>query len=588
MVYLNKASRYALFYTFTAFAERYTVMKKTPTPTPKRFHNLREMLDTVCKENPQKSAFYIKSGVKFRSITYSRLRSDTRSFGSTLMQRGLTGKKILLVGDNCYQWALSYLTVLCGLGIIIPIDKDAPDADICEIAKASSAAAVIYSPKYESKISALPKKLQRISFDEISVFCEHGMSYSDKELNEFDSLSIDADEVATILFSKSNSESAKGVMLSQRNLCAALEGLSIALPEEKDGITLALLPLHSAYESIMGLLSPISRGTAVAFIESIKSTMQNAKELSPTSIVCSPAIIERAYRKMWANIRKRNTEEKVTSLIKATDSIKIPALQKKAKKKLFSDIHNAFGGRLETIIIGGSSVDREVVSGMKSFGFNVIQAYGTAECSALIAITPKNASEKDGVGTVFPIGELKIAEPDGNGVGEICYRGDNVMLGYYKQEDLSKEIKQNGWIRTGDLGSIDSDGYLSIMGRKKNAISAPQNRRIYPEELETLISRIPYVKECIIIGIKKREGNSNDIVAIISPDRAYASEALGVYASRPMIKEKISASIADINSHLPQYKRISYSILLDDDIPKNPYKKIERSSLADFIIREYL
>ena len=546
------------------------------------------MLDTVCKENLQKPAFYIKSNAKFKPITYSRLRSDIRSLGAALTHRGLSGKKIMLLGDNCYQWSLTYLTALCGLGVIIPIDKEAPESDICEIAKFSGAAAIIYSTKYESKANALPKKIQRINFDEVLLLCEHGMSYSDKELHEFDCLSIDSDVTATIIFTKGTMGSSKGVMLSQRNLSAAIEGLCSALPQESDGVTLALLPLHYAYESIVGLLYPLSRGYAVAFAENLRATMQNAKEIAPTSIICSPTIIERAYKKIWSNINKRGIKDKVSSLIKGTDSIKVASLRKKTKKKVFSDIHNSFGGRLENIIVGGSHVDPEAISGMQAFGFNIIQTYGLTESASLAAITPQNAKIKGAIGTALPIGELKIADPDGNGVGEICSRGDNVMLGYYKQEELNKEVKQNGWIRTGDLGSIDSDGYLTVFGRKKNVIGASQGRNIYPEELETLLFRSPYVKECAVIAIKKAEKSSTDTVAVIYPDFAYAREILGVYSSRPMIKEKISTFVAEINAKLPQYKRISYFVLLDDEIPKNAYKKVERSMLPDYITREYL
>lgn len=565
--------------------ERIFIMKKVSSLPQKRYHDIREMLDLVCKERAQYPAVYIKSGTKYRHITYSRLRSDIRSLGATLTHRGLCGKKIILIGDNSYQWVLTYLTALCGLGIIIPIDKEAPEADICEIAKMSGAAAVIYSSKYEKTADSLPKKLQRISFDELSTLCEQGMLYSDSELREFDSISIDADATAAILFSKGTSGNAKGVMLSQRNLCAALEGLSLTLPEEADGIVLSLLPLHSAYESVVGLLSPLSRGIAVAFAESIKSAMQNAKEIAPTSIVCSSAIIERMHKKIWANIRKRRIEDKVSSLIKGTDSIKITALRKKTKKKVFADIHKAFGGRLESIIVGGSFVDPMSISCMQAFGFNVIQAYGLPEAASVTAIS----SAESGVGAVaLPVGELKIADVDGNGVGEICYRGDNVMLGYYKQDELNKEVKRNGWIRTGDVGSLDKDGKLTVLGRKKNAISVSLGRTVYPEELETILSRNPYVKECTVIGISNAKTGLTDTVAVISPDKTYAREILGVYSSRPMIKEKISALIADTNAHLPQYKRISYFILLDDEIPKDAYKKVERSTLPDYITREYL
>ena len=562
-------------------------MSKTKLSPKKRFHNLREMLDATCKKHAHKPAFYTKYGAKFRPTTYLKLRSDICSLGAALTHRGLLGKKIILLGDNSYQWALAYLTALCGLGIIIPVDKDAPESDICEIAKISGAAAIIFSSKYQAKADALPKKLQKISFEELSVLCEHGMSYSDRELREFDSISIDSDAVASIVFTKGTMGSSKGVMLSHRNFCAAIEGLSLSLPSEPDGLTLALLPMHSIFESVAGLLFPLSRGNAIAFAESIKNALQNAKELAPTSILCSPFIIERVHKKIWANIRRRKIDEKVASLIRAADAIKIPSLKRSAKNKLFADIHKSFGGRLKFIMVGGSFADSEAIEGMRAFGFNVISAYGLTECTALAAITPIDPVNKSAIGTALPIGELKIIEPDSNGVGEICYRGDNVMLGYYKHDDLNREIKQNGWIRTGDLGTIDKNGYLTVLGRKNNVICS-LGRKVYPEELEILLFRSSYVQECAVIGIKNEERATNDIVAVIYPNLAYAKEVLGLYASRPMIKEKISTLVTDINARLPQYKQISYFVLLDEEIPKNAYKKIERSTLPEFITREYL
>ena len=562
-------------------------MQKTKIPPKKRFHNLREMLDTTCKKHAHQPAFYTKSGAKFRPTTYLKLRSDICSLGAALTHRGLLGKKIILLGDNSYQWALAYLTALCGLGIIIPVDKDTPESDLCEITKISGAAAIIFSSKYQAKADALPKKLQKISFGELSVLCEHGMSYSDRELREFDSISIDSDAVAAIVFTKGTMGSSKGVMLSHRNFCAAIEGLSLSLPSEPDGLTLALLPMHSIFESVAGLLFPLSRGNAIAFAESIKNALQNAKELAPTSILCSPFIIERVHKKIWANIRRRKIDEKVASLIRATDAIKIPSLKRSAKNKLFADIHKSFGGRLEFIMVGGSFADSEAIEGMRAFGFNVISTYGLTECTALAAITPIDPVNKSAIGTTLPIGELKIIDPDSNGVGEICYRGDNVMLGYYKHDDLNREIKQNGWIRTGDLGAIDKNGYLTVLGRKSNVICS-SSRKVYPEELEILLFRSSYVQECAVIGIKNEERATNDIVAVIYPNLAYAKEVLGLYASRPMIKERVASLVADINARLPQHKQISYFVLLDEEIPKNAYKKIERSTLPEFIAREYL
>lgn len=562
--------------------------KKNLPCSKKRYHNVREMLDCICKESPSRPAFYQKLGGKYRPTTFSRLRSDIRSLGASLNHRGLFGKKIILLGENCYSWALTYLTALCGLGVIIPIDKDTPEEDLCSIAKVSGAAAIIYSPSYSKKVNSLPKKLQRISFDELNTLCEHGMSYSDKELNDFDSLSIDIDDIAALIFTSGTTGASKAVMLSQRNICSAIEGAITELPEDQDGIALALLPLHYVYQSLNGLLVPLSKGRAIAFSEGIRSTMQNVKEISPTSIICTPAVLEKLYKKICANIEKREIEEKVSKIIKATDSIKISSLRLAAKKKAFAEIHQSFGGRLKYIMIGGAPVDSEAVRGMESFGFTIVKSYGLAETVSLIAMTPKQAKSTAAIGTVISVGELKISDADGNGIGEICYRGDNVMLGYYKQEALNKEVKQNGWIHTGDLGSIDADGYLTVIGRKKNAIPALGKRWVYPEELEALISRNGYVKECAVIGIKNEDKGANDIVAVIYPDYAYAKERLGVYSSRPMIREKLGSAIADINTRLPAHKKISYFILLDEEIPKNAYKKIERSTLPEYITREYL
>lgn len=563
--------------------------KKNKQPcAKKRYHNVREMLDCACKENSAMPAFYFKTGTKYRSITFARLRSDIRSLGASLLHRGLHGKKIILIGENCYHWSLAYLTILCGLGVIIPINKESPEQDICSIAKISGASAVIYSTKYEKKVSTLPKKLQKISFDELPSLCEQGMSFSDKELHEVDSLSIDIDSLASVIFTAGTMGISKGVMLSQRNICSALEGLAHTLPDQKGGITLALLPLHYVYESISGLLAPLSRGSAIAFSEGIRSAMQNAKEISPTSIVCTPSVIEKLYKKIWANIAKRGIEEKVKKIIKITDAIKIKELRISAKKKLFAEIHESFGGRLEFIMIGGAPIDPDAVIGMAAFGFNIIQSYGLSECTSLVAITPENPKKSSAIGKVIPVGELKITDADGNGVGEICYRGDNVMLGYYKQDELNKEVKKNGWIHTGDLGSIDDEGYLTVMGRKKNAISVFNSKQVFPEELETIILRNGYVKECAVIGIKNEDKGSNDVVAVIFPDYAYSREVLGVYSSRPMIREKLGVVIADMNARLPAHKRISYFVLLEEEIPKNAYKKIERSTLPEYVSREYL
>ena len=563
-------------------------MKQNKTTAKKRYHNVKEMLDAVCWEHAQDPAFFYKQNSKYRPITYSRLRTDIRSLGAALLHRGLGGKKILLLGENSYAWCLTYLTALCGLGVIIPIDKETPAEDLCDIAKISGAAAIIYSKKYEQKAETLPKKLQKISFEEIFSLCDQAMTFSDKELHDFDLLSIDIDSMATLIFTSGTTGLSKGVMISQRNICSTLESLSHALPENISGASLAILPFHYTYESIAGLLFPLSYGGSVAFSDGVRSTVQNAKEISPTTIVCVSSIVEKTYRKIWANIKKRGIEEKVNKLIKTSNAIKIPALREKAKKKLFAEIHSAFGGELRYLIVSGAAIDPEVANGMKDFGFNLIKAYGLAECTSLVSITPYTDQKTISDGKVLSSGELKIVDPDPQGIGEIYYRGDNVMLGYYKHDELNKEIKQNGWIHTGDMGILDEDENLTVLGRKKNAIKTSSGKLVFPEELEPLLMRSPYVKECAIIGLKLDSKRSADVTAVVFPDYVYSRELLGVYSSRPMVKEKLTSAINELNAKLPAHKKITRLVLLDEEIPKNSYKKVLRQELPAFIIREYI
>ncbi len=558
--------------------------KKQQAPL-KKYHNVREMLDRTCWENASKPAFLYKQNSRYRPITYSRLRSDVHSLGAALAHRGLCGKKMILIGENSYPWCLAYLTALCGLGVIIPADKDTPKEDLCNIAKISGAAAVIYSKNLEDKTEALPKKLQRISFDELFELCEHAMSFSDKELHTLDHQSIDIDSLAALVFTSGTSGNAKGVMLSQRNICSALDGISRALPEEHGGATLSILPLHYIRESIAGILLPLSRGGAIAFSEEARSIMRNAKETSPTSILCNPQLIEKIYKKIWVNIRKRDIEEKVQKLIKASNAVKIPALKKKAKKKLFSELHNSFGGQLNYFIVSGGPIDPATVNGMREFGFNIIRAYGLAETTAFITVSSYEDQKDLSDGKVLSHGEIKIESPDSHGIGEICYRGDNVMLGYYKHEE---PIKKNGWIHTGDVGSLDENGNLTVLGRKKNSIPTASGKAVFPEELEYLIARSPFVKECAVIGLKTDQRRIPEICAVVFPDYIYSHELLGVYSSRPMVREKLSAVISETNAHLPAHKKITRLVLLDEEIPKSPYKKIIRSTLPEYVLREYI
>ena len=553
-----------------------------------RIHDLREMLQQNAKIYAARPLFYEKVNGEYAKTTYAQFYADVKFLGGALMRRGLEGKRIIVTGENCYAWCLSYMTAVCGLGVVIPVDKEIPAEELANIAKISGASAIIYSGKLEEKVAGIGKKVQKYTFDDIINICRSNDSCSTEDIEAYESRSIEIDEMAVLLFTSGTTGVSKGVMLSQRNLCCNIENLAKLVYLTSEDLALSVLPLHHVYECTAGFLYPMSRGAAIARSEGVRYIMKNLKETRPTKMICVPLLLETMYNKMWANIRKKGIEEKVKTVIKATNAIKPESLRMAAKRKVFAEIHESLGGRLNLLVSGGAPIDPQVLRGLRDFGFRVIQGYGLTECGPLAAVTPDTAPKDISAGVALPGGQLKIIDADSEGIGEICYRGDNVMLGYYKMPEETAQIKKNGWLHTGDLGYIDEDGYLIITGRKKNIIVTANGKNIFPEELETYLSRSNYIAECVVVGYMNEKKKDYDIVALIYPDYAYAREVLGEKVSDSAIYEKITEAVDEVNATVQTYKRIHMTIMRSEEFPKNSSRKIKRVGVADLAREEYL
>ncbi len=559
-------------------------MKKYKNYEVRPIENLKEMLYTSAATWPEKNAFLEKRDGVYEGITFNQYLLDVEGLGTELCARGLLGKRVIVTGENCYAWALAYMTVICGLGVVIPVDKEIPPEEIANIANVSEADAVIYSAKYEDKIKKIEKPLDFICFDELSGLCAAGREKINAGDRTYLDLEIDKNEMASLIFTSGTTGVSKGVMLSHHNISFNLTEMCQMIYIGPEDTFLSVLPLHHAYECTCGFLCQIYRGSTIAYCEGLRYIMKNMKEVHPTMILCVPLLIETMYHKIWANIRKNGMEKMVKKALAASNASRKIGID--LRKKLFSEIHETFGGKLRMMIAGGAAVDPDILKGLRDFGILAVQGYGLTECAPLAAVNRDKFYCDSSAGLATPNATLEIVDAAEDGTGDIRFKGENIMLGYYKAPELTAEVIVDGWLYTGDLGFIDKDGFLHITGRRKNVIVTANGKNIFPEELETYLSRNPYVLESVVVGVPDETGRDYDIVAMILPDRERLDEENPDGYSEELVREKLTEAVKQANSMVQQYKRIKKFLVRSEEFPKNTSKKIKRAGLLEEAIAQ--
>ncbi len=559
-------------------------MKKYKNYEVRPIENLKEMLYTSAATWPEKNAFLEKRDGVYEGITFNQYLLDVEGLGTELCARGLLGKRVIVTGENCYAWALAYMTVICGLGVVIPVDKEIPPEEIANIANISEADAVIYSAKYEDKIKKIEKPLDFICFDELAGLCAAGREKINAGDRTYLDLEIDKHEMASLIFTSGTTGVSKGVMLSHHNITFNLTEMCQMIYIGPKDTFLSVLPLHHAYECTCGFLCQIYRGSTIAYCEGLRYIMKNMKEVHPTMILCVPLLIETMYHKIWANIRKNGMEKMVKKALAASNASRKIGID--LRKKLFSEIHETFGGKLRMMIAGGAAVDPDILKGLRDFGILAVQGYGLTECAPLAAVNRDKFYCDSSAGLATPNATLEIVDAAEDGTGDIRFKGDNIMLGYYKAPELTAEVIVDGWLYTGDLGFIDKDGFLHITGRRKNVIVTANGKNIFPEELETYLSRNPYVLESVVVGVPDETGRDYDIVAMILPDRERLDEENPDGYSEELVREKLTEAVKQANSMVQQYKRIKKFLVRNEEFPKNTSKKIKRAGLLEEAIAQ--
>ena len=549
----------------------------------KTYKTLRELYRESAKKFGSATLFLQKENDVYKEYSYETFAQDVDALGTALLHRGLADAHIIVAGENSYAWILSYMAITCGVGVVVPVDKACSEERLTSILESADVTAILYGEKTAERVAALDDSIQKIAFSDLNTLLEEGRALIQSGCKDYVERPIDPNALCALRFTSGTTGKTKGVMLSHKNLCFNLSELGRMIRIDTSDVFLSVLPIHHIFECTCGILWPMACGATVAFSEGLRKMMKNMQEVSPTVVNCVPLFMETIYNKLWANIRTQGLERRVRGAIKVTNALP-ERVRIAAKRKVFTAIHKTFGGKLRMMISCGAAAKPTVLAGLRDFGILAIQSYGLTECAPLAAINRDTYYNDNSAGMATPNALLDIYDVHSDGTGEIRYKGDNVMIGYYKKPELTSEVIRDGWFYTGDLGYIDQNGFLYITGRKKNVILTAKGRHVFPEELELLLSRSPFVRESIVFGKLNKEKNDYDIIAVIQPDIPHMVSVYGRHYSPEQLDLEMKKAISEVNATVPKHKAIHSHILRRDDFPKNTSDKI----LRDPVLAEYL
>lgn len=559
--------------------------------------DLKDMLNKTRNLYGEKIEYKVKLNEgEYETYTHNEIRDMINYLGTALINLGLKDKRIAVIGENRYEWELSYLSVVCGTGIVVPLDKSLPANELEELIERSEVEAIFYSKQYEEtveriKYSEKNKLKHLISMDSKNhiegIYSQKELIEQGKELVEkgdksFIDAKINPEEMSIMLFTSGTTSKSKVVALSHKNMVSNVMDFASILDVNSNDRILSFLPLHHVFECTVGMLYSLYIGAERAFCQGIRHILENLNEYKTTFAAFVPAIYENMYKNIIKNLEKQGKLEFVEKLMQENKNKTM-----EEKKEIFKDIHNIFGGNIKLFISGAAALDPEVEEAFRNWGINLCQGYGLTETSPVIGVETNENFRVGSIGKALPHVEAKIVEANEEGMGELVVKGPNVMLGYYNDEKATKEVLNEGWFHTGDLAKIDEDGYIFICGRKKSVIVLKNGKNIFPEEMEALVNKIEGVKESFIFG-KQQSEDKEDIkinVKIIF-DREIIKEAYKVETDEE-IYDVLLDKIKDINQIMPKYKSIKGIIISEEPLLKTTTNKIKRQANLEIIENGY-
>ena len=564
-------------------------MKKKVKMNPE-LNNFRELMD-FCYENYKDNIAYKykkdpeKKPAEYINKTYADTINDVKAISTAILNNNKKISRIALIGSNRYEWVISYFGVTTAGLVIAPMDKLLPEKEIKSLIKRSDVEAVIFEKKYADTFKELladeTNKLSTLicmddiednEIQKLSDLIKTGNKLLKEGNKQYEDVKIDDNKMSIMLFTSGTTDLAKIVMLSQKNICSNIYAYQAHFKMLPTDTLLSFLPIHHTFESSITILYGFYSGACVAFCDGLRHIQENLKEYEVSIFVAVPLVLETMYKKINKGIADQGKTKLINTMVKVSNGLLKCHID--VRKKLFKAINDNFGGKLRIILYGAASLDKDTVIGFDNFGINSIQGYGLTETSPVLVAEGETKHRPGSCGYPLDNVVIKILNPDKQGIGEIVAKGPNIMLGYYNDEKKTEDAFEDGWFKTGDYGYIDKDGFLFITGRKKDIIVLRNGKNVYPQELEFLINKLPYVAESMVFS---RESSKTDTVlaAKIVYDKETIQKAFGEKEEKDYEK-LIWKDIKEINKTLPTFKHIKQITITDEPMSKTTTQKVKR------------
>ena len=543
--------------------------------------DLKDMLEKTAVKNSTKTAFKVKnSNGKIINKSYIDFKNDVQSLATKLMEMGMKNQRIAVMGKNSYSWAISYLAATI-IGIVVPIDKEASKENVKEFLNVSNSKAIIADDKYLNEIFEFKSELKNETmlidmqntskYMNLSDLIADGKKLIDEGNSEYENIKINPDEMKILLFTSGTTGNSKAVMLSHKNICSNIVSIASIVKVDNATRVLSILPLHHTYECTIGYLLVVYGGGTICYCEGLRYITKNIQEYQPTFILCVPLLLENVYKKVIKTLKSSLPEKYTKDESKIIDNLPFylkGIVKNKVKKSL--------GGKIKTFIVGAAAIKPDLVEAFFKLGIKVLQGYGLTECSPLVAGNNDFYYKAASCGMPIPNVEYKIDNPNDEGVGEIIVKGPNVMLGYYENEEATKNVLKDGWFHTGDLGYVDDEEFLYISGRSKNMILTKNGENIYPEEIENILNDDDLIEESLVIGTSNGKDDVQ-VKAKIFPNIEAIKEYLGnKFPTKEEISKILNEAVKKANAKLPNFKHIKSFKIMDEDFERTTTNKVKR------------